>query len=132
MPLLNNPKYTDLPIFLTKNRYTNDFNVVLDKNTIRASIKNIILTKNRERPFNTSFGTRIYDSLFSTEKLEILEYEIINLIYPAIVKNEPRVDAQSLKVSLEEKIKNQKRNLFITLGMKLINSDETVTIIITL
>jgi len=130
MPLLNQPKYSDLPVFLTKNRYTNDFNLVKDKNTIRAAIKNILLTLNGERPFANDFGTALYDTLFERND-KFIKNKILNTIYSGIALYEPRVDPQSLKVDVKLDDKNPQR-IYVTVETTIIDSDETISIVITL
>jgi phage baseplate assembly protein W len=141
MPLLNQPKYTDLPVFLTKNRYTNDFNLVKDKNTIRAAIKNILLTLNGERPFANDFGTALYDTLFEKNEYflikgnhtsgKFIKNKILNTIYSSIALYEPRVDPQSLQVTVKSDDKNPQK-IHVTIDTTIISSDETITIVITL
>jgi len=130
MPLLNQPKYSDLPVFLTKNRYTNDFNLVKDKNTIRAAIKNILLTLNGERPFANDFGTALYDTLFERND-KFIKNKILNTIYSGIALYEPRVNPQSLKVDVKLDDKNPQR-IYVTVETTIIDSDETISIVITL
>lgn len=126
--LLNKSKYSDLPVFLTKNRYTNDFNLVNDNNSIRQAIKNIILTKKTERPFNRDFGSNIQDTLFSSSTNGLLNNFLESDIYSAIVKNEPRVDGQSMIMN----VVNINNTIKIDIKFNLVNSDEIVTIVITL
>jgi len=126
--LLNKSKYSDLPVFLTKNRYTNDFNLVNDNNSIRQAIKNIILTKKTERPFNRDFGSNIQDTLFSLSTNDLLNNFLESNIYSAIVKNEPRVDGQSMIMN----VVNINNTIKIDIKFNLVNSNETVTVIITL
>lgn len=126
--LLNKSKYSDLPVFLTKNRYTNDFNLVNDNNSIRQVIKNIILTKKTERPFNRDFGSNIQDTLFSSSTNGLLNNFLESDIYSAIVKNEPRVDGQSMIMN----VVNINNTIKIDIKFNLVNSDEIVTIVITL
>jgi len=126
--LLNKSKYSDLPVFLTKNRYTNDFNLVNDNNSIRQAIKNIILTKKTERPFNRDFGSNIQDTLFSLSTNDLLNNFLESDIYSAIVNNEPRVDGQSMTMN----VVNINNTIKIDIKFNLVNSDETVTVIITL
>jgi len=126
--LLNISKYSDLPVFLTKNRYTNDFNLVNGNNSIRQAIKNIILTKKTERPFDRDFGSNVHNTLFSLSTGGLLNNYLESDIYSAIVKNEPRVNGQSMIMD----VININNTIKINIKFNLINSDETVTVIITL
>ena len=57
-------KYRDLDIFFKKNADTGDISFVSNNSSIIQSIKNIVLTRKGERPFNNYFGTGTVDLLF--------------------------------------------------------------------
>ena len=64
--------YVDIPFFISKNSFTNDFNVTRDLNAIRQSLKNIILTNTGERSFDYRFGCSIYDFLFDNFTMDLV------------------------------------------------------------
>lgn len=69
--------FSDLPMFLTKNSFTNDINLRKDLGCIRDSIKNIILTRSGERAFDFEFGVDIYSILFENlDKYQLSGYRI--------------------------------------------------------
>lgn len=69
--------FSDLPMFLTKNSFTNDINLRKDLGCIRDSIKNIILTRSGERAFDFEFGGDIYSILFENlDKYQLSGYRI--------------------------------------------------------
>ena len=59
-------KFTDIDFLLTKNDLTNDVNVKYDGNAISQSIKNIILTTQKEKLFSQYFGGNAYDLVFNS------------------------------------------------------------------
>ncbi len=129
--ILNKPKYSDLSMFLTKNRYTGDFDLTRDKNSIKASIKNIILTQKGERPFDRNFGSNIQETLFSTQNNRFVDSIIESSIYSSIMTNESRVDYQNFSVKITRNEESPK-SVSIDVNCKLIDSDETITVTITL
>ena len=58
-------KDIDLPMFLSKNLFTGDINLVKSNSAISHSVKNLVLTILGRRAFNTNIGTNVYSSLFS-------------------------------------------------------------------
>lgn len=59
-----NTIYRDLDLDMKKNDITADFKLRTGATAVTQSIKNIVLTKNGERPFNRDFGFGMYDKLF--------------------------------------------------------------------
>lgn len=119
-------KYRDLDIFLRVNQETKDFNFVSGNSSIVQSIKNIVLTKLGERPFDVSFGTNVVDQLFnipSLAEMSFLTYDIkkvleskepriivdkVDIIYPVTDKTDDDV-----KINIE---------YYINMGSKLSNA----------
>jgi phage baseplate assembly protein W len=63
-PIIIKNVFSDLPMFLTKNSFTNDLNVTKDLSSIKNSVKNIVLTNIGERAFDYEFGGNIHALLF--------------------------------------------------------------------
>jgi phage baseplate assembly protein W len=57
-------QFIDFDIDLNKNVFNNDISVVGDRNAIRQSIMNIVLTSPGEKRFNDRFGVGIRKKLF--------------------------------------------------------------------
>ena len=120
-------KYTDIDFLLTKNDLTNDINVKYDGNAISQSIKNIILTTQKEKLFSQYFGGNAYDLVFnSLSYVEIADKQLF--LESAIKNNEPRVNVQSINIVYSEEgswiisvLYNQKNSN---------NSAQNVTVII--
>lgn len=57
-------QYSDFDIDLNKNSFIDDIAMVKDRNAIRQSIMNIILTRPGEKPFDRNFGVGLHNYLF--------------------------------------------------------------------
>lgn len=103
------------PTFLL-NPVTNDLAIRTDSRAIAFSIKNLILTGNGERPFNSSIGSPIKRMLFELygDQMKIV---LKKIIADTIFNFEPRVslidilinespDNNLIYVSVQYKIKN--------------------------
>ena len=94
---ITNIRFTDIDFLLTKNDLTNDVNVKYDGNAISQSIKNIILTTQKEKLFSQSFGGNAYDLVFnSPSPLDLANKRAF--FVAAIKNNEPRVNVQSINI----------------------------------
>ena len=56
--------YTDLDINLTAHPQSGDLTLKQDKEAVKRSLRNILLTNHYERPFKPSFGTNLIGQLF--------------------------------------------------------------------
>jgi phage baseplate assembly protein W len=86
-----------LNIFFNKNQETGDISFSTGNSSIVQSIKNIVLTKKGERPFNQYFGTRLTDILFDSPtyaELALLRSEIRT----ALDSLEPRIKVNSVDI----------------------------------
>ena len=94
-PLIIKNVFSDLPMFLTKNSFTNDMNLKKDLACIRESIKNIVLTNTGERAFDYNFGGDIYGLLFENlDRYELSGYRIG--LANKINNYEPRVEVNQI------------------------------------
>jgi len=91
-------RFTDIDFLLTKNDLTNDVNVKYNANAISQSIKNIILTTQKEKLFSQFFGGNAYDLVFNSPSLLDLASKR-SLFAAAIRSNEPRVNVQSIDIT---------------------------------
>ena len=91
-------RFTDIDFLLTKNDLTNDVNIKYNGNAIAQSIKNIILTTQKEKLFSQFFGGNAYDLVFnSPSHLDLASKR--SFFAAAIRNNEPRVNVQSIDIT---------------------------------
>lgn len=100
-------KDVDLPMFLTKNLFTGDINLVKSNSVIYHSVKNLILTILGRRAFNTNIGTNVYSSLFSmnivpgTYNEELVDLE--NSMFFVLSNFEPRIENIQITVTSSDR-----------------------------
>ena len=91
-------KYRDLDIFFRLDNDTKDIRFVSGNADIVQSIKNIVLTRTRERPFNDYFGTKVIDLLFDQPSYATLSFlqadikTILDGLEPRIVVDSVTID----------------------------------------
>lgn len=116
-------KYRDLNIFFKKNPDTNDIYFVSGNASIVQSIKNIVLTKKGERPFNNYFGTSVIDLLFeipTIAEMAVLRSEIktaIQQLEPRVIVDSVDIDyptsatkTEDIKINIKYVINNGQKN----------------------
>ena len=82
--------YTDIDLNITPHPSSGDLVLKYDKEAIKRSIRNIMLTNNYERPFKPSFGANLRGLLFELAD-DVTKFEIRRQIEVAIMSFEPRV-----------------------------------------
>ena len=97
----SNRIYSDLNLSFTKNPATKDVAKLFDVQAIKRSVKNIILTNNYERPFNSDFGCNLRGFSFEniTEPLLVVIKDRVSM---AIEKYVPRVSVEDVVVQSED------------------------------
>lgn len=94
----NTRTYTDLDAAFTLNPRTRDVAVKSDEAAIRNSIRNLIHTRNYERPFQPSLGCQVHGLLF--ENLTPLTINVAErTIWQVLNKYEPRIEILSIDVA---------------------------------
>jgi phage baseplate assembly protein W len=90
----------DLTIQFTRNPNTGDIALKSGSNAIKESLKNLILTKKFERPFQPGIGSNIMDLLF--EPNDIITEQLIADEIRSVAENfEPRANIQDVIVNDE-------------------------------
>lgn len=123
----NTKTFTDLNLLFTANPATGDVTKKVDEEAIKSSIKNLIQTKNFERPFHPEIGCQIFSLLF--ENFTPVTREVLKkTIYDVIEKFEPRASVLSVKIN--ETADNNDLNVYVEFLIN--NSDRPVTLKTTL
>lgn len=89
--------FRDLDLTFQLNPLTKDVATKVDSDAIKASIKNLVLTMNYERPFHPEIGSPIYGMLF--ELVSPMTARVIETIITQTINNlEPRATLNSVDV----------------------------------
>ncbi len=99
--------YTDIDLNLTPHPSSRDLTLKYDKDAVKRSLRNIMLTNDYERPFRPNFGANLRGLLFELAD-DITKFEIRNQITEAIENYEPRVVID--KIYLNE---DRSNNMFV-------------------
>lgn len=82
--------FRDVKLSFLKNPVTSDITQVKDANAIRDAVRNIVLTRFGERPFQPKYGSKVNDLLFEQAD-QFLGETLRDEIKIAIENYEPRV-----------------------------------------
>ena len=96
---------TDIPVFITKNMFTKDINLVKGNVSINNCIKNLVLTIFGERAFNTQMGTTIYSNILFENKSKVVNDQYtstttINEIISVLMRYESRIKDINITLNL--------------------------------
>lgn len=120
--------YADIDAVFAPNPATGDISLRRNEAAVKSSIKNLVLTRNYERPFDSSIGSQVYQLLF--EPLDYTTTVILSeMITQTITNHEPRVDLLGVEVTPNEdknelginimfRIKNTERPLNVSLVLE--------------
>ena len=89
--------FTDLGISMVKNSFTDDVSTKKNDNAIKQAVRNLILTRPGEKPFQPNKGSAVQGLLFEqldTFTADVVKEEIINTIN----QYEPRVQLTDVEV----------------------------------
>jgi phage baseplate assembly protein W len=115
--------FKDLNLAFGAHPVTGDVNKHFDEDAIKNAIKNLILTKNYERPFHPEIGSQAAALLF--ENFTPITAELIKKsIETTIVTYEPR--AQILDIRIAET--DDANEIAITVEFKPVNSEKPLSI----
>lgn len=120
-------QFSDLNLLFTVSPSTADITKKYDEEAIKASVRNLISTKNYERPFHPEIGCQVYSLLF--ENFTPITRQVMQrTIFQVIEKFEPRVAVTEVDVR-----ENQDNNeIVVDVFFKIINSDRPLTVSTTL
>jgi phage baseplate assembly protein W len=119
----NTRTFSDINLLFSVNPATRDITKRLDEEAIKASVRNLIQTKNFERPFHPEIGCQINSLLF--ENISPIVYQLIKkTVFDVLQKFEPRVVV--LDVLTQQKPDNNEFE--VTIIFKIINSERPITL----
>lgn len=124
MALLKTVKqYTDLDLSFKVNPFTKDIYLKTDEDAVKTALRNLIQTRNFERPFHPEIGTQIQSLLFEPFSPAV-RVAMRRTIEDAINTYEPRVRLVDLIIT--EMIDDNELNVTIVFTLK--NSDRPITL----
>ena len=116
-------KYTDLDLNFRSHPFTKDILLKKGDNSIKQSVKNLVLTRKGEKPFHPEIGSHIYTHLFDSMTVDTV-VNIKTTIEDVINTYEPRVILSSVDVTA-----NPDQNLYdVTIVFRLINEPDPITV----
>lgn len=123
MATRNTRQYSDFNLLFTRHPVTGDVTRKNDEEAVKASLRNLISTRNYERPFHPEIGCQIHGLLF--ENVNPVSIQVMKkTIYDAINKFEPRVTV--LDVVIRDNSDNNE--IACDIIFRLNNSDKPITI----
>ena len=99
-------QFTDFDIDLNKNPFNDDISIVRDRDAIRQSIMNIVLTVPGEKRFNDDFGVGLRTRLFELYT-PLTQKKIERDIVGAISRLEPRAKVTSVDLQEDSSVAKQ-------------------------
>lgn len=117
-------QFSDLSMLFSAHPATSDVVKKNDEEAVKASIRNLILTKNYERPFHPEIGSQFHGLLFEPWD-PVLKNIVQRTIKDTLDKFEPRAtitrvevtdnsDSNEVDVTVEFKMQNVNRPITVT------------------
>lgn len=123
----NTRTFTDLDLNFTAHPVNKDVSIKYDEQAIKQSVKNLILTKNFERPFHSEIGSQVRGLLF--EPVTEMSVAIIKRSIVDVIRNyEPRV----LLVDVFVSVRPDENYVDIRIVFKIVNTATPIELTLTL
>jgi len=115
--------FSDIDLNFTKHPVTSDVVHRYDENAIKQSLKNLLLTRNFERPFHSEIGSPIRALLFENPG-PMFSVMMKRAIIDVINNFEPRVSVIDVRVddSLDT------NTVYIRIEFKIVNTERPITL----
>lgn len=115
--------FSDLDLNFIANPVTKDVSKKYDESAIKQSIKNLILTKNFERPFRSDIGSQIKTLMFEPIT-PMLSAIIKKTIENTITSYEPRVNILDVSVLLSP----DNNGVYVTIVFAIVNTSTPISV----
>ena len=123
MPEIKEPVFKDIPLSFTAHPITGNVKALVNRDAVKQSVKNIVLTNFYERPYNPTFGGDILSQLF--ENMDpITEYNIAKNIRTALDNYEPRAIIDEIKSDCYE----DRNAINVTITFRIKNDAEPISV----
>jgi len=119
--------YSDIDFKFTPHPVTKDLVRRYDEDAVKTALKNLILTRNFERPFHSEIGSPIRALLFepATPMLGVM---LKQAIIDVINNFEPRVNL----IDVYTNVNDDSNSIEVTIQFKLANTERPLTLDLTL
>ena len=119
----NTRTFSDLDFNFLVHPRTKDVSTRYDEDAIKQSLRNLILTRNYERPFRSYLGSQVNALLF--EPISPLLTSMLEKTISDVIQNfEPRVDLLNVVVQYSP----QNNDVYITISFKIINTQTPLSV----
>ena len=119
----NTRTFVDLDLNFTPHPVTGDIAITVDENAIKRSVRNLILTKNFERPFHSEIGSQATALLFDNADA-FTETVIKQTIIDTITSFEPRVQLIDVGVNFAP----DENSVDVRIDFRILNTFTPVTL----
>lgn len=119
--------FSDFNLLFTPHPATADVSKILNENAIKAAVRNLVLTRNYERPFHPEIGCQISSLLFENYSPTV-KATMERTVQDVLEKFEPRarltrldvvenIDENAVDVTIEFAINNIERPVTVTVTL---------------
>jgi phage baseplate assembly protein W len=123
MPEIKEPIFKDIPLSFNAHPVTGLIKALTNREAVKQSVKNIVLTNHYERPYNPFLGGDVLSKLLE-QMTPITEYEVTTNIKQALENFEPRADVLEVVVDAKEDL----NALEVSITFNIINEIDPVTV----
>ena len=123
MPVPTKAIYSDIPISFTAHPITGNVKKSINRDAVKNSVRNIILTNHGEKFFKPKFGGNVTSQLFENAS-KFTEFNTARSIRIALQNYEPRAEVINVRVDSNP----DTNNLTATLKFRILNDPEPITL----
>ena len=123
MPTPSKVIFSDIPISFTAHPITGNVKKSINRDAVKNSVRNIILTNHGERFFKPKFGGNVTSKLFENAS-KFTEFNTARSIRIALANYEPRAEVIKVKVTANP----DTNNLTVSLKFRVTNDPEPITL----
>ena len=123
MPTPSKVIYSDIPISFTAHPITGNVKKSINRDAVKNSVRNIVLTNHGERFFKPKFGGNVTSKLFENAS-KFTEFNTARSIRIALANYEPRAEIIKVKVTANP----DTNNLTVSLKFRVTNDPEPITL----
>lgn len=113
--------FKDFDLSFTKHPDTDDVSKKLDENAVKQALRNLILTRNFERPFNSALGSPVRALLFEPAG-PMLNNTLTRVITDLVNAYEPRVTIININIISDP----DNNTVNLTIYFRILNSTEPI------